>query len=269
MSDTPAQEPQGQPQAPAPGTPEHDAAMAAKYTASQQPPAPEGELIAGKFKTVDDLVNAYKSLETKLGQPKADPAPATDAPITVKTEAAPEGAAPPAAVDLFSKAEAAYAETGDIPAELRGELAKVGITDQFIDRYLAGVKAQEAEVRNAAFSLTGGEENFRAMQEWIKTLPQAEIDKYNAAVVDPKAWELAIQGMYAKFTAANGSEGGLVTTETGETSPAGDVYRSKAELTEAMGDPRYAKDAAYRADVAAKLARSRAAGTLPTISVAL
>ena len=31
------------------------------------------ELLLGKFKTQEDLVKAYKELESKLGQPKAEP----------------------------------------------------------------------------------------------------------------------------------------------------------------------------------------------------
>jgi hypothetical protein len=247
--------------------------MAAKYQATQTPQsdpggAPqtptEGVLLAGKYKTVEDLEKGYKELQSRLGQPKP-----TETPLTVDTEPANQGEGAPISTDVFAKAEAAYAETEDIPAEVRAELAKVGINDQFIDRYLAGVKAQEAEARSQAFELTGGEGNFKAMQEWIKTLPQADIDRYNKAVIDPNAWTLAIQGMYAKYTAAVGAEGTLVTTENAQTGTAGDVYRSKSEMVAAMSDPKYSKDPAYRAEVEAKVARSRTAGTLTGLSVAL
>ena len=65
---------------------------------------------------------------------------------------------------------------------------------------------------------------------------------------------LAAQGLHARYVAANGAEPALVTGATAGQS--GDVFSSTAQLVEAMRDPRYAADPAYRATVEAKLARS-------------
>ena len=52
----------------------------------------------------------------------------------------------------------------------------------------------------------------------------------------------------------NGYEGRRLTGKAADTS--GDVFRSQAQLVEAMSDPRYDRDPAYRQDVVAKLERS-------------
>ena len=43
---------------------------------------------------------------------------------------------------------------------------------------------------------------------------------------------------------------------TGKTTSATDVFRSQAQLVQAMSDPRYDNDPAYRQDVIAKLEQS-------------
>jgi hypothetical protein len=68
---------------------------------------------------------------------------------------------------------------------------------------------------------------------------------------------LAIAGLNAQFRATQGSNPSLLN---GFAPAGGDAvvgYRSTAELTTAMSDPRYAKDPAYRKDVEAKLAASK------------
>lgn len=274
-----------QPAAPQPGTPEYDAAMAAKYQAVQQPqgttpePTPEaqppaqseGELILGKFKSVDDLAKAYVELQKKLGQPREQTTEQTPdgqtegkTPLQVPEQ---EQTQPTALEAVLTKAASEYENGLDISAQTREELVKAGIPAQMIDTYLVGLKVQAEAVRNEAFGLVGGEQNYFAMIEWAKTLPEAERNAFNEAVVNPATSQLAIKGLYAKFVEATGNERPLATTSADVTGANTDVYRSKAELTADMRDPRYASDPAFRAQVAAKLQRSRAAGTLGPLGV--
>ena len=60
--------------------------------------------------------------------------------------------------------------------------------------------------------------------------------------------------MKSRYEAVNGYEGRRLTGKAADTS--GDVFRSQAQLVEAMSDPRYDRDPAYRQDVVAKLERS-------------
>ena len=60
--------------------------------------------------------------------------------------------------------------------------------------------------------------------------------------------------MANKYTEAVGSEGQLLTGRGAAESNA--VFRSQSELVQAMNDPRYDNDPAYRSDVMAKLENS-------------
>ena len=70
---------------------------------------------------------------------------------------------------------------------------------------------------------------------------------------DPNVIELAVAGLKAKYDNSNGYEGRMLT---GKSTSSSDVFRSQAQLVQAMADPRYDNDPAYRADVVEKLNRS-------------
>ena len=65
---------------------------------------------------------------------------------------------------------------------------------------------------------------------------------------------MAVAGLKAQYENANGYEGRMLTGKA--TATAGDVYRSQQQLVQAMSDPRYDQDPAYRQEVIEKLDRS-------------
>ena len=71
---------------------------------------------------------------------------------------------------------------------------------------------------------------------------------------DPGSIQLAVDGLLSKYQNENGYEGRMLTGKPSKQSS--DVFRSQAQLVEAMSDPRYDRDPAYRQDVIAKLDRS-------------
>jgi len=105
----------------------------------------------------------------------------------------------------------------------------------------------------------GGAEAYKSMMSWASdNLSEAEINAYNTTVngKDLEATKLAIAGLNARFKNAEGVEPNLAKGDRPSTSNASG-YRSWAEVTAAMSDPRYAKDEAYQADVQAKIKNSR------------
>ena len=58
----------------------------------------------------------------------------------------------------------------------------------------------------------------------------------------------------AEYENQNGYEGQMLSGKAAVETQ--DVFRSQAEVVEAMGDPRYDRDPAYRNDVFQKLERS-------------
>jgi len=254
---------ENQNQAPAPGSAEHDAAMAAKFDGANgaapeggQPAAQGGEpeLLLGKFKSAEDLAEAYKALEAKLGQPKED------------TQGGQEGtqsgddAAAKAVADAglnFDALSAEYAEKGELSQEAYEKLEKAGIPKAVVDMYVQGQQALVERLQSTAFSEAGGEDAYSAMTQWATAnMSEAEIDAYNSAVNsnNPDVIKLAVNGLKGRYQAANGSEPNLIGGDLGETS--GGSYESWAQVTQAMRDPRYAKDPAYRRQVEQTLAKS-------------
>ena len=77
------------------------------------------------------------------------------------------------------------------------------------------------------------------LMQWAQdSLPEEFIQSYNNLVDkgDPLSVRLALAGLQAAYVDNNGSEGDLLTGR-GATITA-DVFRSQAEVVEAMSDPR-------------------------------
>ena len=113
--------------------------------------------------------------------------------------------------------------------------------------------SQINEVKNAA----GGEAAYTNMVQWAGS----NLDEQSIAAFDQiintgslDAIRFAVRGLKSQYDSANGVEGTMVQ---GKAAPdRGDVFRSQAELVQAMSDRRYDSDPAYRQDVIEKLERS-------------
>jgi len=248
-----------------PATPEdHDQKMIDKVDAASNPPVegtegtpPEDrpQWLPEKFKSPEDMAKAYSELEAKLGQAKPADPPAVDPAATPPAD--PEAALADKGLDLqdFS---AEFAQKGELSTESYEKLAKAGYSRQIVDQYIEGQRAVAARFETDIMSEVGGSEKYSEITTWAKAnLTPTEIAAYNTAVSSGNADQakLAALGLSAKFERANGSDPQrlLGGQSSGNTS---DVYESVAELKEAMKDPRYKNDPAYRAKVQSKLGRS-------------
>jgi hypothetical protein len=248
----------------APAAPPANTTVAAQSTAAPEAPAPQpqqgAELIGGKFKTTEDLLAAYKALESKLGQSTASKTE-TPAVITETTEAPATPDAAQQAVQNaglnFDALSAEFAEKGDLAPESYQTLEQAGIPKPMVDAYIAGQKALAEANANALYSLAGGTESFAKMTEWAgANLSDAEIAAYNEAVTKGSMDQakLAVSGLHARFAAAEGIRPNLVTGQT-NAKPVG--YQSVQEMTRDMNDPRYISgDPAFHAMVDAKIANA-------------
>ena len=96
------------------------------------------------------------------------------------------------------------------------------------------------------------------MMQWAKqNLNAQEIDAYNVTVNgrDIEQTKLAVMGLQARYSAAEGIEPNLVRGRSAGEAKGG--YRSWAEVTTAMKDPRYQSDEAFRNDVQNKISNSQ------------
>lgn len=214
------------------------------------------EWLPEQFNTPEEMAKAYSELAAKQAQ-KAEEKP-EDKPADNKLEI-PEDPQK-ALADKGLKYEdfaAELAKTGTLSQESYDKLAAVGFDKAMVDSYIAGQNALAANFEAEVKAEVGGAERYADMVEWAKAnLTPAEIDAYNKAVSagSPEQAKLAVLGLSAKFTKAVGNEPSLLQGRNVTASE--DVFQSYAQLTEAMRDPRYRKDPAYRAKVQDKLARS-------------
>jgi hypothetical protein len=146
---------------------------------------------------------------------------------------------------------------GELSEASYAKLIAAGYDKTLVDSYIAGQQARaqlhEADLKNSV----GGDQAYSEMTTWAKAnMTTAEIAAYNASVSSPNidAAKLALAGLKARYTAANGKEPTFVKAQN--TTPITDQFNSNHEVKAAMKDPRYARDPAYRKSVEQKIARS-------------
>ena len=229
--------------------------------------AEQEQLLAGKYKSAEELESAYLSLQKKLGQ--------TEEEEEVDYESSDEGYeeeegsdeevseyAP--AVNLITEAsEEYYANDGQLSEETIESFSQMSSQD-LVNAYLEiqannpqaptqGVELSEAQV-NSVQNACGGEANYNRVVDWAASnLTDEAINAFDSVVDsgNPMAISIAFKGLQNEYNEANGYEGRMLQGRAA--SSAGETFRSQAELVSAMGDPRYDTDEAYRDDVLRKL----------------
>ena len=119
-----------------------------------------------------------------------------------------------------------------------------------------GYELTDADVE-AIYAMVGGEQEYNNMINWAgENLSDMESTMFDHVMDlgDPYAVFFAVRALSNSYENATGVEGELLT---GSAAPnVQDVFRSQAEVVEAMSDPRYDRDPAFRQDVFNKLERS-------------
>lgn len=216
---------------------------------------------------VDDLAKSYAELEKMKGAAPTEDKPAenADKPNDLTIEPANEPSAEAEANPITSAFESFakhYEDTKGQPAEDQiAEIVKLGVPQNVVENYLAGLSAMSQLAFQQAHATAGGEDVFNSASDWAsKSLSAAEIESYNTLVTNPTTAKQGVEWLVSKYKAAHPSEGSFVESTPG--AAVGDVFRSKSEMVAAMKTDRYQTDRAYVAEVAEKVARSQAAGTL-------
>ena len=220
------------------------------------------QLLAGKYKSAEDLESAYIELQKKLGEPKEEASNETEETVSEETteESKEEETKDKESSVLDSLWEQRNNKDGfsqDVLKELAstnpGELAKEylryrqanqteGLTDENISQLMESA---------------GGEEKYNQIVGWAKNnLSDQEQKMYDTVVDrgDPLACYFALQALMGRYNDSVGTDGRMLTGKP--PSSAGDVFKSQAEMVKAMEDDRYNDDPAYRQAIMEKLERS-------------
>ena len=222
----------------------------------------ESELYAGKYQSAEELEEAYINLQKKLGSSDEDDEVEE---TTFDEDEYPEEVAE--GVDLITTASEEYYENdGAISEETMQRFTEMSSSD-LVEAYMAirdrnpdvdgGVATDltDAEM-NQVYNSAGGEAEYGRLTSWAaENLSETKLDAFNDMIDrgNATAIQIAVAGLRAEYEAQEGYEGRMLT---GKSAPAADGFRSQAEVVQAMSDPRYDRDEAYRQDVYDKLERS-------------
>ena len=229
-------------------------------------------LLAGKYKDAAELEKAYVELSRKLGEKSdkdsgeagdtEDTAEVESEETTEETEETPEVSE---AAQLITSASDEFSEKGELTADTIEKFSSMSSKD-LVQAYLevqeslpkaqAAADIEDAQI-NDIKNFAGGEEAYGRLVTWAgENLGQSDIDAFDEIVGtgSVEAIKLAVSGLKSQYDNANGYEGQMYSGKAPKTSK--DVFRSQAELVEAMSDRRYDRDPAYRQDVIDKLERS-------------
>lgn len=203
--------------------------------------------LAGKYKNAEELEAAYLELQKKLGEQPEEQTEESEPEDTgsildrlweeSQTELTPE------TVKAISEADPN--KLAEMYLEYRSQQESSQQSSTMTDQDVNGLKG-----------LVGGEKNYNDMLGWAsQNLSDQDIEMYDAVMElgNPAAARFAIEALAYRYQESNGVEPDLVQ---GKSPGTGGAFRSQAEVVQAMSDPRYDNDPAYRRDVMKKLERS-------------
>jgi len=222
----------------------------------------QDSLLAGKYKSAEDLEKAYIELQKKLGENGEE----------VQQESAdeePEETTLSDGASLITSAnDEFYANDGKLSEETLEKFSSMS-SKELVEAYLEvqgtpEFQAQSSDTAdlsdaeiNQVKNSVGGEQAYSNIIGWAQDNLDAQAQEAFDSIVatgSVQAINIAVAGLKSQYEAANGFEGKMYTGKPPKSS--GDVFRSQAELVRAMSDPRYDSDPAYRQDVIEKLDRS-------------
>ena len=200
--------------------------------------------LAGKYKNTAELEAAYLELQKKLGSQEEQ-----------DVQAEPDQVYETAWLD---EAYRSINESGELSEELSKQISDMNGMDVFNamqGQQPSGRDLSDSEL-SSVYQAVGGEEQYGNLISWAQqNFSEAEINAYDQVIETGNISQinLALQALYYRYTDAVGVDGDLLQ---GKPAASETTFRSQAELIQAMNDPRYDKDPAYRQDVLDKLDRS-------------
>ena len=224
----------------------HEAEVADSLRVGEEIEAAHEARLAGKYRTTEELESAYLELQRKLGSQQEE---VED--VQAEPEETPE-------VDWLAEAYNSINESGELSEELVQQISDMNGMDVFNAMQNAptsGRDLSDGEL-NAVYQAVGGQEQYGSLINWAQeNFSEAEISAYDDVIEsgDMNQINLALQALYYRYTDAMGQDGNLIQ---GKPAEAESAFRSQQELIQAMSDPRYDNDPAYRQDVINKLDRS-------------
>lgn len=211
------------------------------------------QMLAGKYKNAQELESAYLELQKKLGENNTTEESAEE---SVEEQAEEEETPDASLLDRLweeSKGEFSEETLKELAEAKPGDLAKMYLEYRNEMQSNEPRQLTEQDVQGLK-GVVGGEENYDNMVQWAsQNMSEDEVTLYDEVMDsgNPAAAYFAVQALAYKYQDSIGVEGNLIQGKAPSNNQ--NVFRSQAELVQAMNDPRYERDAAYRTDVMRKL----------------
>lgn len=219
---------------------------------------PKEELIAGKFKSNEDLLKAYQELEKKLGQPKVEET------TTTKVEEVPTEAKGLITVEAFNDFSEEYNKDGKLSESSYKKLEEKGLSKELVDSYIEGEKLKAEVKAQKLLDYVGGKETYEAMVAWAKEHYTPEQAKsFDDALFSGNESRVQEQVDLLAYR-INKSDTPVNRIEGESTSGTGGLkaFANKSEWQQAMRNPIYGKDAKYTRMVDNRYLASLNSGTI-------
>jgi len=260
--------------------PDHEEEMVAKVDKINKEANPDTEesasedsneeLLAGKYKTEDDLQQGilellkkdqgddleslYKNLESQVltdGESEKEASKTSEEESEEKTQDSP--------ID-FNKYEQEFFEKGNLEEESYEELKDQGFPKHVVDNYLKGIKAEANDQAQEIFKTVDGEENYNNMVAWAEeNLPEEDKQAFNQAVTsgNQAQTKFAVEGLFSRYNKdAEGDKPSRVIDKGKVPKNNSGSFQSRSEVTEAMSSEKYQNDPAFRKEIERKLKNS-------------
>ena len=240
----------------------------------------QDKMLAGKYKSAEDLEAAYLELQKKLGQSESTEETAEpeseyqmyndDGAVNYDTANELYGEQlgnlfKDNNIDPFEMNQYFAENGGTLSEDMYSQLGKAGLTKEVVDNYLAGVRNEvgiesaepvlsESEIKDLK-NLAGGERGYDNLMEWAgQNLDQEAIKDFDdvLATGNKSAIKFAITALMGRYEDSQGRDSKIVTGKESST----ETYRSMAEVVRDMNKPEYQSDEAFRDDVLRRLSAS-------------
>ncbi len=226
------------------------------------------QLLAGKYKDAQELESAYIELQKKLGtegskdsEPAGESDDTTEGKQETKEEEETKEDTPETNILDQLWEESSNEKYDDATLETLSKTNPAELAKMHLEFRAQAEKFKPQEITpqdaDQIKSMAGGQEGYDEMLKWAgENLSQQEIEMFDTVMDrgDVLSAFFAVRSLAYRWEDAKGYDGKMLTGTAPKAD--GSQFRSQAEVVQAMSDPRYERDAAYRADIMKKLERS-------------
>jgi hypothetical protein len=214
----------------------------------------QDNLLAGKYKSAEELEQGYIEFQKKLGQQEDTAEEAEN--VAEESDSESDDDTEISLLDELWEYESNNEEFHEEALEELREMDPLDIAKmhmeyrkQVEDGEAGGKDFSEQDITELK-GIVGGAENYTNMVEWAQgALNETEVNMFDAVMAkgDPVAAFFAVRALAYAYNDSIGYDGKMVQGKAPKQS--NDQFRSQAEVVSAMGDPRYENDPAYRRDI--------------------